>query len=371
MTTTDDWRSELATRRAAVWSIVENAGADACLVFGSQGHAEPFRYLTNFTPVLGDTWAIVRGADSIACVLNFDWQLKEARERSGIETWYGQFDAVPRVIELLAAPPPRRVAVVGLKRLPAVAYEAITKALPQTTFVDIESEVAQLRRRKSPLEIRMLREAGRITDAALEAARDEIRPGITEYELMAKIGYVLHSMGAEWAFPPCVVSGVENPIPIREATSRRLQEGDSVMIDIGASYHGYQADASRTYVLGTPNQEQRRVWDTILRAYDAALELARPGIPCNAMHQAAVQVIEEAGYRLVHRIGHGIGLATSFEWPSLDTETSPLVPGMTFCIEPGIYIPGAGNMKLEDDVVITEDGYELLTSSNRELVVPL
>jgi Xaa-Pro dipeptidase len=107
-----------------------------------------------------------------------------------------------------------------------------------------------------------------------------------------------------------------------------------------------------------------------LAAYEAAVELARPGVPCRDLHMAAAKVIESAGYQVAHRIGHGIGLATSYEWPSLDTEESPLEPGVAICIEPGVYAPGAGNMKLEDDVLITDSGCEMLTRSDRGLELP-
>ena len=130
---------------------------------------------------------------------------------------------------------------------------------------------------------------------------------------------------------------------------------------------GYQGDATRTVVVDRPTQTQLDAWDVVRRAYDAALELARPGVPCLELHRAAAAIIEGAGFEVAHRIGHGIGLATSYEWPSLDTETAPLEPGMTICIEPGVFAPGSGNMKLEDDLVITEDGHELLTESDRSL----
>jgi D-alanyl-D-alanine dipeptidase len=123
-------------------------------------------------------------------------------------------------------------------------------------------------------------------------------------------------------------------------------------------------------VLGAPNAEQRRAWDVVRRAYDAVLALARPGVPCRELHRAGAQIIEDAGYHVAHRIGHGIGLATSFECPSLDSEHAPLEPGVTICIEPGVYAPGAGNMKLEDDLLITEDGCELLTRCDATLEVP-
>lgn len=364
-----DWHRELGIRRAQVWAIGEQQGCDLILVFGSYGHAEPFRYLTNFVPVLGDSWGIMTGPAQMTCVLNFTWQLLEARTLSGIDNWFGRFNPVPLVAEHLAAAIPKRVGVVGLHRLPVPAYEAIQSALPAAEWVNIEAEVARLRRTKSPLEIRLLREASRITDLALDTVRAEIQPGITEQEVAARLGYIMQSLGAELSFEPSVITGVDNPIMIRRPTALKIRAGDSVMIDIGAAYDGYQADASRTFVLPPVNDKQREVWDVIRRAYDASLSKCGPGIPCVEIHRAAVSVIEGAGYELVHRIGHGIGLSTSFEWPSLDSEITEQIPGMTFCIEPGIYVPGAGNMKLEDDVLITETGYELLTHASPELVL--
>jgi Xaa-Pro aminopeptidase len=141
------------------------------------------------------------------------------------------------------------------------------------------------------------------------------------------------------------------------------------MVDVGAALEGYQGDATRTFVLGTPSSAQLAAWDVVRRAYDAALTLARPGIPCKELHRVSSEIIEGAGFSVAQRIGHGIGLATSYEWPSLDTEEAPLEPGITICIEPGVYAPGIGNMKLEDDLVITDSGCELLTHSDATLEV--
>jgi Xaa-Pro aminopeptidase len=366
--TAQEWEQELTARRSAFREIVTRHDCDLALIYGGWGHAEPFRYLTNFTPVLGDAYGIVI-AGTMACVLNFNWQLIEAREQSGIEAWHGVFDPLPTVIDLMKAAAPARIGVIGLHRLPFTIYSAIQAAFPSASFVDLGGEVAVLRRHKSQLEIRLLQEAGRITDVAFDTIRAELRPGITEVEIAARLAYVMQQSGAGLSFEPTVVSGNDHPIPIRMPTGRALQRGDSVMIDIGAMVQGYQADATRTFVLGDPNVDQQRVWEVILRAYDAVFARIRPGVPCCELHQAAIKVIENAGFRLAHRIGHGIGLATSFEYPSLDTETAPLEVGMTFCIEPGIYIRGAGNMKLEDDAVITENGFELLTRSERDLEV--
>ena len=329
-------------------------------MFGSHGHAEHFRYLTNFAPALGDAW-LVDAAAGTTCVLDFGWQLEEARRRSGVEDWRARFGAAPLVADVLRASQPRRVAVGGLDRLPVAAWEQIRGDFD---VVDVGPELALPRRCKSELELELLREAARLTDAALDVARAGAQPGMSERELAAEIG---RALGPEWAFTPTVMSGNDDPVPIREPTERRIADGDTVMVDIGAAYEGYQADASRTFVVGEPSELQQGVWDAVLRSYEAALSAIRAGVPCRAVEEAGVRAAEEAGYSLAHRVGHGIGLATSFEWPDLAGTDEPLEVGTTICIEPGIPFAGAGTMKLEDDVVVTEDGYELLTFSDRSL----
>jgi Xaa-Pro aminopeptidase len=364
-----EWIVELGARRERVRAILDQAGCDAGLVFGCAEHAEAFRYLTNFTPVIGDSWLVLDAGEH--CVLNFTWQLDEARARSGIERWEGAFDPLPLVIDAVAATGCRRLGVVGLDRLPVPAHARLVEALPGVELVDVAGPVTELRRRKSPLEIEVLRRVCQLTDQMLDAARAGARPGVTESELAASLATIPLAAGGGLAFPSTVIGGVEEPIPIRMPTRRALRAGDTLMVDLGAELDGYQGDAARSFVLGRASAEQRRAWDTVRRAYDAVLELTRPGTPCRELHRVSTQIIEGAGYRIGHRVGHGFGLATSFEWPSLDTEPAPLEPGMTICVEPGVYWPGAGNVKIEDNVLITEDGYEVLTHSDPTLeVVP-
>jgi Xaa-Pro aminopeptidase len=362
------WIAELSERRARVRAIAEEAGCDALLVFGSPQHQQTFRYLTNFVPVLGDAWLVL--GDGERCVLQFTWQLDEAQGRSGIARWDGAFDATALVVEAVRETGARHVAVAGLTRLPVGVHRALVDGVPGVELVDVSDAVDVLRRRKSPLEIAALRSACAVTDRMLDEARAAARPGVTETAVSARATSVALAAGGDAAFETTVIAGVDEPIPIRRPTGRLLREGDSVMVDLGAEVDGYQGDASRTFVLGSASAEQRRAWDVVRRAYDAAMELACPGVPCRELHQVSSAIIEDAGFRVAHRIGHGIGLATSFEWPGLDTEDAPLEPGMTICIEPGVYAPGAGNMKLEDDVLITEDGCELLTASDATLEVP-
>lgn len=365
------WRRELETRRGRARELTAAAHADLLLVFGCDGHGQAFRYLTGFEPILGDMWLLLGlGEGDARCVLTFQWQIAEARAASGIELWEAGFDPVPLVITALRGAEARRLAIAGLDRLPVPALRALESAIPDLTIIDLDAELARLRRRKSHLEVERLRAAARVTDRMLEAAREHARPGVTENEVVAALSTVLLAAGGAHAFDPSVVAGVDDPIPIRRPTGRALEPGDTVMVDVGAEIDGYQADATRTFVIGRAGDRQRAVWDVVRQAYEAAVALARPGVPCHELHRAASSVIADAGFTVEHRVGHGIGLATSYEWPSLDTEETPLEPGMTICIEPGVYASGVGNMKLEDDFVITEEGCERLTNSDATLEVP-
>jgi len=363
----EGWRDELEGRRRSARRIFTEAECDVGLVFGTDRRGQAFRYLTNFEPALGDMWLLL--GDDARCFLTFQWQIIEARELSGIEDWQGQFDPVPLVVEALRETGARRVGVVGLDRMPLPAYRALQSATPQLELVDLDAPYARLRRLKSAFEVGLLREAARLTDEMLDAARARMQSGARETEIAASLAVIPLAAGGECSFEPTVISGVDDPVPIRRPTARTLQAGDTVMVDVGAALHGYQGDATRTFVLGAPSRAQLEAWDAVRRAYDAALELARPGIRCSELHRAGSRIIEDAGFAVAHRLGHGIGLATSYEWPSLDTEDAPLEAGMTICIEPGVFAPGAGNMKLEDDLVITDDGCEVLTRSDATLEV--
>lgn len=360
---TPDWQEELDRRRKRVRSLVADAGCDLAVVFGTDRWGQSFRYLTNFEPVLGDMWLLL--GDRLRCFLTFQWQIIEAQGLSGIEEWHGQFDPVPLVVESVRESGAKRIAVVGLRRMPVPAWHALESL--GLELVDLDTPFGELRRRKSAFEVDLLRDAARLTDRMLDAAREAVEPGAIEAEIAAALATIPLAAGGDCSFEPTVISGVDDPIPIRRSIRRTIEAGDTVMADVGAALQGYQGDATRTYVAGTPTKAQLDAWDVVRRAYDAALDVARPGMPCLELHRAAAAIIEDAGFDVAHRIGHGIGLATSYEWPSLDTETAPLEPGMTICIEPGVFAAGSGNMKLEDDLVITEDGCELLTTSDRSL----
>lgn len=369
MRTSSDWQIELHKRRRKNWEIIQETGCDICLIFSNREHPASFRYLTNFVPALGDMWGLQTGDSNMTCILNFHWELNEARQISGLDDWHGHLDPYPFLFEKLTSLKPQRIAVLGMEYIPWQIYNWIKETLG-AECIPIDARFEMLRRVKSPFEIELLREAVRVTDLAFSEVRSLIEPGVQEAELAAAILYTFNKNSCESAFSPLVIGGTDadSAVIARKARRRPLEIGDTLMIDIGAAYQGYQADVSRTFVLGKPNHLQQHIWDTVQRAYDAVITLCRPGTPCSSLQKTAQKIIADAGYTLDHRIGHGFGLATSFEWPSLDNETAELQPGNTLAIEPAIYKIGAGAMKLEDCVLITDNDYEVLSMCKRSIM---
>ena len=170
MVTLQDWHRELKERRRKVWNIVQGEGCDIGLVYSSQERPEPFRYLTNFVPVLGDMWAIQTAADAMTCVLNFHWELNEAGQVSGLADWQGYFDPLPFLFEKLAELKPARIAVLGMERMPWKVHTWLGQTLG-VELVPVDEHLNLLRRVKAPLEVQLLREAVRVTDLAFTEDR--------------------------------------------------------------------------------------------------------------------------------------------------------------------------------------------------------
>ncbi len=221
------WIEELRRRRHDLWQAAEREGCDLLLVYATREHAEAFRYLTNFVPGLGDMWGVMTGPDEMACTLNFHWELLEARTVSGLEDWQGIFDPVPAVMARIKGAAPRRMAVLGLQRLPWPAYRRLMEENPGLEVVDISGHLDQIRRIKSPLEIELLKEAARITDMAFAEIRERVRPGITENEIAAQVAYVFRREGAGLAFDPLVMGGLdpETAVMARSTRPRPLELG--------------------------------------------------------------------------------------------------------------------------------------------------
>lgn len=281
-------------------------------------------------------------------------------------TWEEVFRQAGRALGLTRARigvEPTRLRVLELRLLEA--------ALPHATFPSAAEVLAALRMTKSPEEVEAMHQAVRIAEAAFQAALQAFRVGMTERELAAELVLQLLRHGSEPTLPfaPLVAAGPNGANPHATPTDRPIQPGDLVIVDWGATHQGYFSDLTRTLAVGEVDPELERVAAVVAEANAAGRAAVHPGLPAGAVDQAARQVIEQAGYGpyFIHRTGHGLGLEVH-EPPYLFGEnTQPLQPGMTFTVEPGIYLPGRGGVRIEDDVVVTEQGAESLSSLPREL----
>jgi Xaa-Pro dipeptidase len=254
-----------------------------------------------------------------------------------------------------------------------VFVDGVARAAPSLTLTSATPVTAGCRGVKDRHEIELMRHASAVTLKAYEAAYQAIEEGMTQGEVSGMIAAAHDRLGFRGG--ASAQTGEYSALPHGSVTPQVIREGTIVLIDGGCSVEGYRSDISRTFVLGQPTDKMRRVFEIEFEAQTAALHAARPGVPCAAVDAAARKVITDAGFGpdykyFSHRVGHGIGM-DGHEWPYLVRgNTLPLAPGMTFSDEPGIYIPGEFGVRLEDDMVITEDGAELLTPQSRSLESP-
>jgi Xaa-Pro dipeptidase len=241
-------------------------------------------------------------------------------------------------------------------------------------LVDASPEIRRLRRIKNQEEIDKLARAGSITDAVTDHVLGVIRPGQSELEVSVIIGAAIGEHGGTLSFESLVQSGPNSALPHMRPTSRKLAEGDFVLLDFGGAFDGYRADTTRMAVVGEPTERHNEIHGLVLAAHDAAIAAVRAGTTTGSVDAAARQLIEAAGMGdlFFHRVGHGLGLE-AHEDPSLDPGSATVLEaGMVFTIEPGIYIPGWGGVRIEDDVVVERSGCRLLTNADRSLrVIPL
>lgn len=247
----------------------------------------------------------------------------------------------------------------------------LRQAVPEAQLVDAGEVTSSLRVRKDPGEVESMRRAVRAAEAAIQATLPKIAPGMTELELAGQLTVQLLNAGSETELPfsPIVASGPNSALPHAGPTDRRLQEGELLLIDWGARIDGYCSDLTRMFVLGEVDQELLHIHEVVKQANEAARHAADVGAPAREVDRAARRVIEEAGYgeKFQHRTGHGLGLE-AHEAPYIrDDNEEPLEEGMTFTIEPGVYLEGRGGVRIEDDVVVTGSGVETLSFLSREL----
>lgn len=251
-------------------------------------------------------------------------------------------------------------------------FSGLKKALPEVKrWLPLEGRVDRLRRIKTSEEIGYLRRAEAIGDEAFAALLPLLKPGMTELEAAAELEYQMKKRGAEGlSFDTIMASGIHSSMPHAIPSDKKLESGEFVTMDFGCIYHGYCSDMTRTVTLGSANEKQREIYGIVLKAQRAALEIVRAGIAGSRVDREAREIIERAGYGdcFGHGLGHSVGLFIHEEPRLSPADDTVLEPGMIETVEPGIYVPGFGGVRIEDMVVVTEGGCENLTRSPKELI---
>ncbi|MBI5234719.1 MAG: aminopeptidase P family protein [Deltaproteobacteria bacterium] len=250
------------------------------------------------------------------------------------------------------------------------AYLRFKKGFGNKRFIPSGGIIKTARAVKDAIELTAIKDSVGALDAGFEAARGLIAPGRKESDVAFEIEVGFKKAGADGpAFDTIIASGPRSALPHGKAGQRKMRKGELVVVDMGVLLNGYNSDETRTYCLGRPTRRQRNIYDTVAAAQEAAIKAIRPGATAKDVDAAARAYITDAGYGeyFGHGTGHGVGLDVH-ERPVLSPHSKDiLTQGMVVTVEPGIYIPGWGGVRIEDMVLVTADGFEALTNAAKGL----
>jgi Xaa-Pro aminopeptidase len=340
--------------------LMKAEGIESLLVM----RREDVRYLTGFT---GSAGSLLVSSGKPCLITDFRYQLQSRRESSGATILIQKkdfFSALRKAADRMGVDTlwfdESSLTLETLKKLKKIGLRAR----------EHRDLVRELRLRKDRQELAYIRLAIRRAEDSFQELKRSIKPGTTERELALKLEYLMRDRGARRAaFDTIVASGGNGAMPHASVTSRRIRKGDLVTIDFGAEAHGYLCDITRTVCVGRPSPRQREIHELVRTAQDAAMKSIKPGVSCKSIDEAAREVIRRAGHgaHFGHGTGHGVGLMVH-EGPSVSSLSKDQAePDMVFTVEPGVYVPGWGGVRIEDMVLSTETGMKLLTTLPREL----
>ncbi|MDQ0058308.1 M24 family metallopeptidase [Paenibacillus harenae] len=344
--------------------LLEESGYEAILI-GSDVNR---RYISGFT---GSSGMVLITQDERYLLTDFRYRTQAPEQAVDFKIVEHGANPIDDVRELLAQHGIKQLAF-EQDHVVYSQYSAWTEALPGITLQPSGALVEKLRMIKDDAELKVMQEAADLADKTFSYILNIIKPGMRESDIALEMEVFMRSHGAtSSSFDTIVASGERSALPHGVASDRLVGQDEFVKLDFGAYYQGYCSDLTRTVVVGTPTEKHREIYSIVLEAQLHALECIKPGISGREADALARDVIAKYGYGDLfgHGTGHGLGMEIH-ESPRLSklSETI-LTPGMTVTVEPGIYIPGFGGVRIEDDIVITETGIKILTSSPKELII--
>lgn len=356
--------TNFSQRRGKLRSLIRKEGTDALLVTNFVN----VTYLTGFTG--DDSYLLVSPQqDLIISDERYTTQLEEECPDVNLEIRGPGKQMLPTLAEVLKKGNFKKLSVEA-NSMTLGLHAAIEKAAPDCELVPSNGWVEGLRMIKDRDEIARTRTAADQARRAFEVVKAGLTPEMTELEVAAELEYQARRFGAKaLSFPAIVATGYRAALPHARPTQQKLGAADFTLIDWGVNEGLYMSDLTRMVVTGKISPKLRKVYGLVLKAQLAGIAAIRPGVSCESVDHAARSVIDKAGFgkQFGHGLGHGTGLEIH-EAPRLAKgQSTTLTPGMIVTVEPGVYFPGWGGVRIEDDVLVTRDGHEVLTAVSKEL----
>lgn len=342
--------------------LLEEKGLDAILVTNPINR----KYISGFTGTAG---VAIVSKDATRFITDFRY-IEQATEQAEHFTIIEHKSAIESEIK-------NQLTALNIKSLgfekddvTYASFQRYEKTL-EVNLVPVSGLIEKIRLIKSPEELRILKRAGEIADAAYEHIQAYIKPGVREIEIANELEFFMRKQGAtSSSFDMIVASGYRSALPHGVASEKEIQSGELVTMDYGALYNGYCSDITRTVAVGQISDELKNIYDTVLEAQLRGVKGIKPGMTGKEADALTRDYITEKGYGeyFGHSTGHGLGLEVHEEPRLSHLSESILEPGMVVTVEPGIYIPSVGGCRIEDDIVITETGNKRLTNATKELI---
>ncbi len=342
----------------------ESAGIDAVLV------SNPYnlRYLTSFTGTYG--WAVI-GKEKCVFITDFRYDEQARRQCKGYDIVVlekGIFETIFNVLQELG------ISNLGFEdnHITYRQYENYSSAFKNVNLFPVKNSIQELRTIKDEEEISKIQRAAQIADSAFSHILEIIKPGVSELDIALELEFYMRKNGASsLSFDTIVASGQRSSMPHGVATNKLIRYGDTVTIDFGCVFEGYCSDMTRTIFVGKVDEKLKEIYEIVLQAQLAALDILKPGIISRDVDRIARGIISEKGFgdNFGHSLGHSVGLEIH-EKPRLSSkDETVLKQGMVLTVEPGIYVEGLGGVRIEDLVVITQEGFQNLVTSPKDLII--